>query len=121
MRHLDQELRDLEYHPEQYIAGLHDWDSAPVDIGHWLALKSRWLATEQTRENGRERCHAIRAANEALQAWIEPRRRELLRRRQEALRNALARAVLTSREYGFCLYPADSLRDFLLAFRGTTP
>ncbi len=50
VRHLDQELRDLEYHPEQCIAGLHDWTTAPVDIAHWLALKSRWLATEQTRE-----------------------------------------------------------------------
>ncbi len=121
VRHLDQELRDLEYHPEQCIAGLHDWTTAPVDIAHWLALKSRWLATEQTRENGRERCHAIRAANEALQAWVEPRRRELMRRRQEALREQRSAAVLTSREYGFCLYPADSMRDFLLAFRGPTP
>jgi hypothetical protein len=91
-----------------------------VDIAHWLDLKARWLATEQTRENGRERCHAIRAANEALQAWVEPRRRELMRRRTDALREQRTAAVLTSREYGFCLYPADSLRDFLLAFRGTT-
>jgi hypothetical protein len=115
VRHLDQELRDLEYHPEQYIAALHDWDSAPVDVARWLALKSQWLKTEQTRENGRERCHAIRAANEALQAWIEPRRRDLLRQRHDAVRLSRANSVLTSREYGFCLYPADTLRDFLVA------
>ena len=120
-RRMDQELRDLEYHPEQCITGLHDWTTAPVDIAHWLDLKQRWLTTEQTRENARERCHAIRAANEALQAWVEPRRRELLRHRQEAVREQRTAAVLTSREYGFCLYPAESLRDFLLAFRGTSP
>ncbi|HEY4310710.1 MAG TPA: hypothetical protein VGN12_14770 [Pirellulales bacterium] len=120
VRRIDQDLRDLDYHPEKCIADLHDWTSAPVDIAHWLDLKARWLATEQTRENGRERCHAIRAANEALQAWVEPRRRELMRRRTDALREQRTAAVLTSREYGFCLYPADSLRDFLLAFRGTT-
>ncbi|HVU89771.1 MAG TPA: hypothetical protein VHD36_20745 [Pirellulales bacterium] len=121
VRRLDQELRDLEYHPERCITDLHDWTSAPVDIAHWLDLKSRWLATEQTRENARERCHAIRAANEALQAWVEPRRRELTRHRQEAVRQQRTAAVLTSREYGFCLYPAETLRDFLLAFRGTSP
>ncbi len=120
VRRLDQELRDLEYHPDRCIAGLHDWTQAPVDVEHWLQLKSRWLATEQTRENARERCHAIRAANEALQAWVEPRRRELVRDRLEAVREQRNLSVLTSREYAFCLYPADSLRDFLLAFRGTT-
>jgi len=120
VRQLDQELRDLEYHPERCIAGLHDWTQAPVDVEHWLQLKARWRATEQTRENARERCHAIRAANEALQAWVEPRRRELIRDRLEAVRQQRALSVLTSREYAFCLYPADTLRDFLLAFRGTS-
>jgi hypothetical protein len=121
VRRLDQELRDLEYHPERYLAPLHSWGGAPVDIERWLTLKARWLATEQTRENGRERCHAIRAANEALQAWIEPRRRELLRQRQESLRKSRATSVLTSREYAFCLYAADTLRKNLLDFRGTSP
>jgi hypothetical protein len=121
VRRLDQELRDLEYHPDRYLAPLHPWGSAPVDIDRWLSLKARWLATEQTRENARERCHAIRAANEALQAWTEPRRRELLRQRQEALRKSRASSVLTSREYAFCLYPADTLRKNLLDFRGASP
>ena len=121
MRRLDRELRDLEYHPERYLAGLHSWAGAPVDVERWLSLKARWLSTEQTRENGRERCHAIRAANEALQAWIEPRRRELARHRQESLRQLRSAGALTSREYAFCLYPADSLRENLLAFPGTTP
>ncbi|MBI2823824.1 MAG: hypothetical protein HYX69_03925 [Planctomycetia bacterium] len=120
IRRLDRELRDLEYHPETYLARLSDWGNAPVDIPHWLELKSRWRATEQTRANARERCHAIRAANEALQAWIEPRRRELLRDRQEAVWRARAHAVLTSREYAFALYPEPMLRDFLLDFPGTT-
>jgi hypothetical protein len=121
VRRLDQTLRDLEYHPDRYLASLYPWDAAPVDIGRWLQLKSQWLATEQTRENARERCHAIRAANEALQAWVEPQRRELLRARQEALRKSRAASVLTSREYAFCLYPAESLRKILLDFPRTSP
>jgi len=117
---LDSALRDLEYHPEKYLDRLYPWRDAPVDVADWVELKSRWLATEQTRENARQRCHAIRAANEALQAWIEAPRRELLRQRQDAARNARARAVLTSREYAFCLYPEEDLRDFLLAFSRST-
>jgi len=119
LRRLDRELRDLEYHPEAYLEQLRLPDEAPVDIAHWLALKTRWRSVEQTRENARERCHAIRAANEALQAWTEPRRRELMRERQEAARQARATSVLTSREYAFCLYPESTLRENLLAFRET--
>jgi hypothetical protein len=120
LRLLDHELRDLDYHPEKYLARLTNWAGAPVDIERWLSLKARWLATEQTRDNARQRCHAIRAANEALQAWIEPRRRALTRDRQEALRRARAAGILTSREYAFCLYSTRALHDFLLDFRGTT-
>ncbi len=111
LRQLDHELRDIDYHPEQYLAPSEQWAGAPVDIERWLSLKSQWLATEQTRENARERCHAIRAANEALQAWIEPRRRELLRERQEAQRAWRVRSMLTSREYAFCLYSEATLRS----------
>jgi hypothetical protein len=118
---LDSALRDLEYHPEKYLDRLYPWRDAPVDVAHWVELKARWLATEQTRANARQRCHAIRAANEALQAWVEAPRRELLRQRQEAARSARARAVLASREYAFCLYPEEPLRDFLLAFSRATP
>jgi len=118
---LDSALRDLEYHPEKYLDRLYPWRDAPVDVAHWVDLKARWLATEQTRENARQRCHAIRAANEALQAWVEAQRRDLLRQRQEAARTARARAVLASREYAFCLYPEEALRDFLLAFSRSTP
>lgn len=120
-RRIDSDLRDLEYHPEKYLDRLYPWRDAPVDVAHWIDLKSRWLATEQTRANARQRCHAIRAANEALQAWVEAPRRELLRQRQEAARTARARAVLASREYAFCLYPEETLRDFLLAFSRSTP
>ena len=41
---------------------------------------------------------------------------------RERLAKALkAHAVLTSREYGFCLYPQRTLRDFLLAFLSGRP
>ena len=54
VRRLDQQLRDLEYHPDRYLGPLYPWNEAPVDIEHWLALKSRWLKTDtDARERAR--------------------------------------------------------------------
>ncbi len=39
-----------------------------------------------------------------------------------ALQRALrAESILSSREYGFCLHPEKTLREFLLAFPGEAP
>ncbi len=103
-------MRDLTYHPERFLAV----DALPTEAREALELKQHWIATEQTRENARERCRAIRQANEDLQPYLGERRaqmesegeREGLRRRTEL--------VARWREYGFPLYKEETLRKFLL-------
>jgi hypothetical protein len=104
---LKRKLGELSYHPERCLTGL---EGAPVDL---ISAKRRWIDTPQTKENARERCRAIRAANAALQPWLDPQRTRLLERQARMLRSLQAEKVLAWREYAFCLYPEATLRDFL--------
>jgi hypothetical protein len=81
-------------------------------------MKRRWIAASVAPSQARERCRAIRAANEHLQPLVAARREAALRRADRLARELRAAAVLSSRDYGFGLYPEKSLRDFLLAFPG---
>lgn len=113
LRRIDQQLRDLAYHPERFLeAG---------QAAELVARKRQWIASEPTPATARLRCRAIRQTNEELQAWVAPRREELVQRRQRLASRRRAEGVLASREYAFCLHPARTLRDFLLAFRAARP
>ena len=107
LRAIRRQLRDLTYHPERYLDGA---DDAAADL---MAAKRRWIETPQTAENARQRCHAIREANLALQPWLDPRRQTMLERQAQMLRKLQAESVLAWREYAFCLYPESTLRGFL--------
>jgi hypothetical protein len=105
----ERQLRDLTYHPEQFV---DPSDSVPSNL---LAEKRQWIETPQTVENARRRCRAIRAVNAALQPWVAGRRKEILERHAEAVHRRRAESVLSWREYAFCLYPEATLREFLAA------
>jgi hypothetical protein len=100
-------LRKLTYHPEQCFDGL---ENAPTDL---IAAKRQWIEIPQTVENARQRCHAIRAANVALQPCLDRARQRLLQRQAQTLEKLRAESVLAWREYAFCLYPEPCLRGFL--------
>ena len=78
-----------------------------------MAEKRRWIETAATRENARQRGDQIRSANTALQplladAWQQAR--DERERISQALR---VKAILASREYAFCLYPAEALKRLM--------
>ncbi len=106
-RAIQRELRGLTYHPEQYLNGLED---APTDL---MAAKQRWIETPRTAKNARQRCHAIREVNAALQPRLDDRRQQLVEHQAQMLRRLQAEKVLAWREYAFCLYPEPTLRGFL--------
>jgi hypothetical protein len=101
-------LRDMQYHPERHLQA--DGNQA---IAALVNQKRRWIETEPTRENSRERCRMIRDANVRLQPFLADRLRQASRDRETiegALRN---QAILASREYAFCLYPQEPLRRLM--------
>ena len=84
----ERQLRDLTYHPEQFVDPL---DSVPA---HLLAEKRQWIETPQTVENARRRCRAIRAVNAALQPCVEGRRKELLAQQAQVVHGRRAESLL---------------------------
>jgi hypothetical protein len=107
-RHVEEQLRELTYHPERHLDGARDGN---VDL---LVLEKRhWIDTTPTRENAKLRCHKIRDVNAALQTSVAGLRRQLLDERQQSAHRMRAHAILSSRDYSFCLYPAESLRPLM--------
>ncbi|HUY35648.1 MAG TPA: hypothetical protein VMV69_23090 [Pirellulales bacterium] len=110
-----QTLRDMEYHPERFLADRAAADPAG-EVARTIAAKRRWIAAEAGAANARRRCHAIRDANLALQPALAEQRSLWLSAAGDERRQRRAEAVLDWREYAFCLHPEASLRNFLLDF-----
>jgi hypothetical protein len=83
-----------------------------------LAEKTRWINTPQTAENAHARWQALRRINEALQPWLADERRRVIEAQAQAARARQAENILAWREYAFCLYPENLLREF---FAGLLP
>lgn len=149
LRAIARQSRELTYHPEQFIVpaassaqhatptaaqlvsadspatardGAHAArDDDDARVAAQLAEKRRWIATPVTPENARARCRAIRTINEALQPHVAAQRARLEALRVETDDKLHAARVLTWREYAFCLFPENLLREFwwgLLPKRG---
>jgi hypothetical protein len=113
-RDLDRQLRELTWHPERSLDDQPSAERSDSQLPGLLAEKDRWIHSEKTPQNARQRHQAIRRVNEMLQPWVADRRRKLLDRQEELRREARAEAVRSWREYGFPFYPADQLREFML-------
>ena len=107
-RRIDHQIRELAYQPERFLPAASDTQAEAL-----VREKRVWIGTTATPENARLRCREIRRINEALQPSIEGARRRLVDERHEATNMLRARAVLASRDYAFCLYPAAALQSLM--------
>ncbi|MEX2317982.1 MAG: hypothetical protein WD669_12565 [Pirellulales bacterium] len=109
------QLRELRFHPERFVANdisLSEDDKSKV--AEIIAAKQRWIGTAKTPQNARERHSAINAANNALQPYVDRRRRRLEQQHAEHEDERRAAAILDSREYSYCLYPRSRFERLLL-------
>ena len=119
LRAVQRRLRELTYHPERFVEHAAATVPAPVPgAADLAAAKARWIRTPQTPENARTRFLEIRRINQALQPGVEPERHRLLEELGPLSAGLRAETILASREYSFCLYPEQTLRDF---FSGLLP
>lgn len=105
LRSLQQELRHLEFHPERYLKA--DW---PAEAQAAAAAKTQAIAMPKTPANAANRHQTIVAANQAMQPAVEHLRKRIVTRAGKVKELFRAARVLDSREYSFCLFPADDLR-----------
>ncbi len=112
---IDAELHRLRHHPEVFLAGAVGFsDHETQAIASFTSQKRRWVETEPNRANARQRCLEIRTANQALQPYLAQVRARLEGRRTSIFADQRLSAVRRDREYAFCLFPAEKLRNFLL-------
>ena len=112
---IDQMLRELRYHPELYVDG----DAAARQL---VAEKRRWIAQAAlARTQRRARHAAVEQINRALSELLQDRRAQLIDERNELRALWRKQAILNSREYAFCLFPAETLRTRLLELSREEP
>jgi hypothetical protein len=111
---IDRMLRELRYHPELHV------DSDAV-ARHLVAEKRHWVAQQVSREQSRARHVAIERVNHALHALLHDRRTQLIGERNELRSLRQKQSILDSREYPFCLFPAETLRTRLLELSRQEP
>jgi len=113
---LKQELRDMTYHPETYVAALRLNEQERMEVTALVERKLHWVHTPKTPTNAAKRHQEITSANQALLTWLAPllesRQREISQTSEQLRVNQL----LESRDYPFCLFPQNILRKFLLDF-----
>lgn len=109
---LHQQLWDLRFHPERSANFMQLTPSEANEAQQAIAAKSMWIETAQTHENALDRHRAIKRANEKLQTFLGARRRELEQQIAQAKRAANLLQLRNSREYAYCLFSADRLREF---------
>lgn len=120
LRRLDREEREMLYHPERFLAEVeaHLSDQQRQQAQELVQAKEACIAEVPAPGQGRMRHRAITAINERLQPFLEVPRRQRAQLREQLVERLRQKSVLSSREYAFCLYPADTLHDFLLAILG---
>lgn len=101
-------LRNLQYHPEQFVEAKGDGKAAEL-----VAAKQRWLDVDKTPENAFVRHQGIAMANAALQPFVAPLREEIEHERDVLQRRLRGEAILRSRDYSFCLYPREHFETLL--------
>ncbi len=123
LRRAEQQLRELQFHPERFLAdaGVRPTDRDGAATARLIEEKRHWIEQTVAPADARRRCRAIRRANESLQPRLAERRAELTARAESQARRLRAEAVLSSREYGFCLYPEKIFSGFLLEFPAAKP
>lgn len=116
---LEHRLWELSHQPERFLSidiAAADASTIAAEMREALAEKRRWTAVEQTRENARERCRAIRRANEHLRRGVGDERTKTMENLIAARRRREAETLLGSREYSSFFFPEKDLRDFFDCF-----
>jgi hypothetical protein len=80
--------------------------------------KTAWIARVPVEaEERRERFEILRALNRKLRPHVEGRIRAAQRDLDERRQWLSANAVLSRRDYAFCLFPEETLRPFVTQFQ----
>ncbi len=119
-------LSDFDHNVEQYVSA-SDWPPANRAEAESLLAEKLQLVTEQIEQDALsathphrrmkadnfQRCRRLRAINQRLAQLAEATHHQLATNLQAAQAHLSANEILRSREFSFCLFPADVLIPLL--------
>jgi hypothetical protein len=81
--------------------------------------KWSWIAHQPSSAAGRkERFETLRSLTQELRAYVGDGRHGARNDFERCRQGLAANAILQRRDYAFCLYPEDLLREYLTSFLG---
>jgi hypothetical protein len=111
---LDHRIRQLSHHPEVFLGRQqHRITNGNGDPWPLIERKQHWLSQPQLPETAAARHRELKSINESLWPWVQAEAAALQTQRDDLQQKLRSAAILNSREYDFCLYPAEMLRDFM--------
>jgi hypothetical protein len=106
---LERCLRDLRFNPDRYLG-------EPFSEEIRTLIRAKQEAITRPVGSRRERvarCRAIRACNEAMQAWVGAIRDDLVESRSRMRNRLRSNRIARNREFSFVLYSQQRLREVL--------
>jgi hypothetical protein len=111
---LAREIRDVRCNPQRHLADGAVVDARPKRLA---AEKQAWI--ERQPEDGasrRARFHQLKSLTQELGVFTQPLQHSLQTSLSECERRLKEKALLSRRDYAFCLFPEDRLRAFCTQF-----
>jgi hypothetical protein len=123
---LRHQLNDFDHNVERFVSP-SDWPLDSRADAEPLLIEKRQLIAEQieqdafsathpqrrTKADNFQRCRRLRAINQRLTQLAAATRQQLAAKFQTAQAHLSANEILRSREFSFCLFPADILIPFM--------
>ncbi|QEG35293.1 hypothetical protein [Bythopirellula goksoeyrii] len=109
-----QKIRNLTYHPERQLEHMQFGPEDQSRIKRLVDTKNKWVRTAKTPMNAATRHEEITAVNYQLQEWLIERKQHLEQEIAQSKQESSIAQILDSREYSYCLFPGEQLKEFLL-------
>jgi hypothetical protein len=109
---MQRELREIEFHPEQHRGKMQLTGDDSERVEQLIAEKLEWIRTEKTPANAAERHQAISSANRELSAFLHNQRDILESEILTARHDANVAKIRNSREFAYCLFPSQEVKEF---------
>jgi hypothetical protein len=114
LHELQRLLRDLTFNPDRHLAPQVAGDP---DVAALVETKRQAIAAQPgTSAERLSRFEQIRQINEQLLRFVETARADAARSMETIRADLEARAILQARDWAFCAYPEDKLREFFHPF-----
>jgi hypothetical protein len=111
LQQLRRRIRDLHYKPQQYVLNLEP-DRRDEKAVSLVQQKLDWIGRQPAnRCQRRLRFRTLRDLNEQLWPYVSDAERETLEETIEVAAKLEANQILQGREYAFCLFPEEKLRE----------